>query len=53
MQKMPQKNYFMTNYLLKTQNQDHDRETFIADFGATSHMVNTEENVANPKGAEI
>ena len=27
-------------FIAKTSNQEHDRETFIADSGATSHMVN-------------
>ena len=37
---------------MKTTNQNHDIEIFIAYFGATSHMVNSEENMTNLKNAK-
>ena len=43
----------MINYLFtKTAIQYHDSETFIADYGAMSHMVNSEENMTYLKDAE-
>ena len=33
-------------------NQKHDSETFIADSGATSHILNLEENMKNLKDAK-
>ena len=40
-------------FIAKTSNQEHDKENFIADFVATSHMVNSEENMTNLKNNEI
>ena len=37
---------------MKTSNKDHDNENFIADSGATSHMVNSEEKITNLKNVE-
>ena len=39
-------------FIAKTSNQDHDSETFITDSGATSYIVNLEENMTNLKDAE-
>ena len=39
-------------YIAKTSNQEHDSEIFIADSGATSHMVNLENNMTNLKDTE-
>ena len=39
-------------FIAKTSNQEHDSETFIADYGATSHMLNLEENTTNLKDAQ-
>ena len=36
-------------FIAKTSNQGHASETFIPDSGATSHMVNLEENMTNLK----
>ena len=43
----------MTEYLFaKMRNQKYDSDRFIADSGATSHMVNSEENMTNLKDTE-
>ena len=39
-------------FIMKTSNQDHDGEKLIADSGATSHMVNLEENMTNLKDSK-
>ena len=39
-------------FIWKTSNQNYDSETFIADSGATSHMLNPEENTKNRKDKE-
>ena len=39
-------------FIAKISKQEHDSETFILDSGATSHMVNTEENITNLTIAE-
>ena len=39
-------------FITKISNKEHDREIFIADSGAMSHMVNSEENITNLKNAE-
>ena len=39
-------------FIIKKPNQDHEGETFIADSGAISHMVNSEENMANLNNSE-
>ena len=36
-------------FIMKTSNEEHYSETFIADPGAKSHMVNSEGNVMNLK----
>ena len=38
-------------FIVKTSNQELDRETCIADSGATSHIVNTEEKITNLEDA--
>ena len=41
------------NYLFaKTSNQKHDIKIFITDYGATSHMLNSEDNMTNLNNAE-
>ena len=39
-------------FIAKTSNQEHDSKIFIADSGATAHMVNSEENMTNLKDAK-
>ena len=39
-------------FIKKTSNQENNRETFIADSGATSHMVKLEENMKNLNDSE-
>ena len=39
-------------FISKTSNQDNDRKIFIAGSGATSHMVNSEDNMTNLKDTE-
>ena len=39
-------------FITKISNQEHDSKTFIADSGATPHMVNSEENMTNLNNAE-
>ena len=38
--------------IVKTSNQNYDRETFIVDSVATSHIIKLEENMMNLKDAE-
>ena len=40
-------------FITKTLNQNHGSEKFISDSGATLHMVNSEGNLTNLKGAKI
>ena len=40
-------------FITKTSNQEHDKEIFIMDSGATSHLINSEENMTNHKDSEI
>ena len=40
------------NFIMKMSNQNHESKTFIVDSGATSHMVNSEENMTNLRDAE-
>ena len=37
---------------MKAPNQEHDRKTFIANYGATSHILNSEENMSNLKDSK-
>ena len=40
-------------FIAKMSNQNYDINKFIVDFGATSHMINSEENMTNHKDSEI
>ena len=40
------------NYYFKKSNRDHDSEIFITYYGATSHTVNSENNMTNLKDTE-
>ena len=40
------------SFIVNTSRQEHDRETFIADSGTTSHKVNLEENMTNLRDSE-
>ena len=53
LQTISQKTYSPMNYLFaKTSNQKHDIKIFITDYGATSHMLNSEDNMTNLKDTE-
>ena len=40
-------------FIARTSNQKYDREKFIANSGATSHLMSSEENMMKPNNAEI
>ena len=51
-QQRHRRRYLRQTVCRKTSNQNHDSETFIADSGTPSLMVNPEENMTNLKDAK-